>query len=102
MRKRSKSPIEPTDLAGAFRRVMADYEDFVTAHHAADDRADPKAFAARHTAARTALGHLEHLMKLLGDDGAEAELTDLAGRLADARRNIAALPSEEAEDDDAG
>lgn len=102
MRRRSNAPIEPADWSGAIRRVLADYEGFVSAGGDAADRADPKAFAARHAAARGALGHLEQLMKLSGGDGAEAGPADYARTLIEIRRQIADLSQEETPDDDAG
>ena len=97
------TPLTPEEMRRAARTVVADYEAFVARGPAAEE--DPKAFTARHAAARSALAHLEHLMKLApGSTGAEpgAEVSTL---LAAARRSVemAAQEDEEMpEDEDQG
>ena len=91
------------DFAIAQRLILDDYNRFLTAlPRTGEDAADPKAFAARHTSARTALAHLEQLQKLVcgggGDD--EAASGEVAGQLDAARAAMASLRAEEAEGGD--
>ncbi|WP_338664030.1 hypothetical protein VQH23_02460 [Pararoseomonas sp. SCSIO 73927] len=99
------SPLTPEELRRAIRKVVADYEAFVARGPAPGTHEDPKAFTAHHAAARSALAHLEHLMKL--DKGqVETDAVAEAGALiAEARRSIQLAEQEEGEetpeDDDA-
>ena len=99
------SPLTPEELRRAIRKVVADYEAFVSRGPAPGTHEDPKAFTAHHAAARSALAHLEHLMKL--DKGqVETDAVAEAGALiAEARRSIRLAEQEEGEerleDDDA-
>lgn len=72
-------------LAEALPSVAQSYMRFV-----ADptDEADPKAFAARHSAAKTALSHLEQLMKLAGEGAEEATGDPAALALGAARQEM--------------
>ena len=63
MRRRRPRANTP-NLAEALPNVTESYMKFVAD---SDHDADPKAFAARHSAAKTALAHLEQLMKLAGE-----------------------------------
>jgi hypothetical protein len=65
------------NLAEALPTVMESYMKFVAD---SEHDVDPKAFAARHSAAKTALSHLDQLMKLAGEE-ADAAAGD-AGALA--------------------
>jgi len=89
-------PIFGPELGRVAQRVVRDYEAFVTAGPPAAGPEDPKAFASWHAAAKTALAHLEQLLKLLrtaaSPDAAEGEAERLLSR---ARSEI-----EEAQDDD--
>ncbi|MCR0984775.1 hypothetical protein [Roseomonas populi] len=82
------NPLTPEELRRAVRKVVADYEAFVSRGPAPGTHEDPKAFTAHHAAARSALAHLEHLMKL--DRGqVETDAVAEAGALiAEARRSI--------------
>jgi hypothetical protein len=89
--------------------IARDYRAFVAqaANHAHHE--DAKQFAAHHAAARTALAHLEHLLKLQasasGKDGG-ADLIEAQSLLIEARQAIALLPApqhlEEEGDTDGG
>ncbi|SUE43611.1 hypothetical protein [Roseomonas gilardii] len=89
--------LPPEDLRAAVRRVVADYGAFVTREPMPGAHEDPKSFAARHAAAKTALAHLEHLLKLARASLAAAPAgEDIQTLLTQARAEIAA----EGEDDD--
>ena len=83
------TPLTPEELRRAVRKVVADYEAFVARGPAPGAQEDPKAFTAHHAAARSALAHLEHLMKLA--PGAEGEA---AGGEAGVRRTLELLEDE--------
>lgn len=95
MRRRKPRGVVPK-LKEAVAVVTEDYVNFL---HEPDP--DPKAFNARHTAAKTALTHLDQLMRMTGtsDDEVEAEVGKYQDMLGDTRQEIGALPEEE---DDAG
>jgi len=93
------------DLQPAIRRVVEDYNAFVARGPAPGTHDDAKAFAAHHAAAKSALAHLEHLLKLARAAGAGEEETGLAqaaALLRQARGALAAesLSEEECETDD--
>lgn len=94
---RRRKPHETTiNLAEALPKVAQSYLTFVSdeAHEA-----DPKAFAARHMAAKTALSHLEQLLKLTaGREGAAAG-DPAAIALDEARQEIDEEQREMATDD---
>jgi hypothetical protein len=104
-----KSPLSPDDLRSAIRKVVADYEAFVSRGPAPGTHEDPKAFTAHHAAARAALTHLEHLMKLTRSAGELDTAAEAGALIAEARRSIQAaeredgltgVESEENEEDD--
>jgi hypothetical protein len=86
-------------LADAVPTVTENYINFLRDTHA-DHETDPKLFAARHSAAKTALSHIEQLMKLAGTSEEEAErlLGSSASELDIARQEI----EQETPEDDAG
>jgi hypothetical protein len=90
-------PLTPEELQRAVRAVAADYEAFVSRGPAPGTHEDPKAFTAHHAAARSALAHLEHLMKL--DRGQpQTDAVAEAGKLiAEARRSIQLAEQEDRE-----
>jgi hypothetical protein len=92
--RRRKPPPGAADLQTAVPLVAQSYLRFV-----ADMQPEPesKAFAAQHSAAKTALSHLEQVMKLAAG-GAEA--TDVAGDALDAARQE--MDQEETPADDVG
>ncbi|UFN47965.1 hypothetical protein LPC08_18390 [Roseomonas sp. OT10] len=94
--------VSPEDLRTAIRRVLADYEAFVSRTPIEGVHEDPKAFAAHHAAAKTALAHLEHLLKLARSAAAgQAASGDCPDALlTQARAAIAADCTEEDEPDD--
>ncbi|MFT8246322.1 hypothetical protein [Roseomonas sp. BN140053] len=87
------------ELQQAAQRVVQDYDAFLSAGPGPGGHEDAKAFAAFHAAARAALAHLEHLVKLArsitpGDAAGAGESAQL---LAQVRAEIA---EREAHDDD--
>ena len=83
---RRRKPRQPSvNLAEALPSVAESYKRFV-----ADpvDEADPKAFAAHHTAAKTALSHLEQLMKLANEEADAAGADPAALALGEARQEM--------------
>jgi len=95
MRKRPKALLDTTDFAAAARRVLAGYETFIAHSGTAAEDGDAKAFTAHHAAARSALAHLEQLLKLAAESGSEAQLRDVSTTLQEARQQIAGLEAEE-------
>ena len=100
------TPLTPEELNRTVRKVVADYEAFVARGPAPGTHEDPKAFTAHHAAARSALAHLEHLLKL-NRGAVQTEAVAEAGLLiAEARRSIEIAEREDreaeerAEDDD--
>jgi hypothetical protein len=89
MRKRRTPGFDETQLAAAAQSILEDYRRFL----AEGEAGDPKAFAARHAAARSALAHLDQLMKLAGEAAEEdAAATDCIDQ---ARQALATLSDEE-------
>lgn len=76
--------------------IARDYAAFVAQMASQVHHGDAKLFAAHHVAARTALAHLEHLLKLQasasGKDGG-ADLLEAQTLLIEARQAIALLPA---------
>jgi len=102
MRKRRAAALAE-DLPGAIPEVIGAYRRFLRAAPGAPE--EPKEFGARHTAARTALAHLEQLLKILGEDAGEEARQDAEQLLASARADMPALTEaerKEALEDDAG
>ncbi|WP_245614980.1 hypothetical protein [Muricoccus aerilatus] len=97
------TPLTREEMQGALRKIVADYKAFVERGPAPGAQEDPKAFTAHHAAARSALAHLEHLMKLAPSE-TSAEAGGEAGALiAEARRSIRLAEEEDGEtmeDDD--
>jgi hypothetical protein len=83
--KRRKPRRPPLNLAEALPHVAGSYRRFVAGQV---DEADTKAFTAHHSAAKTALSHLEQLMKLASDaaDDAATDPADIA--LGEARQEM--------------
>ncbi|TCH97972.1 hypothetical protein EJV46_12205 [Roseococcus sp. SYP-B2431] len=86
----------------AFDAVLADYMEFLRRSREADEtNDDPKTFTARHAAGKTALSHIEHIMKLSGDDGEKAKrLDEVQALLGEMRRDMSAEREETPADDD--
>ena len=84
-------PSSLAELERAARRVVEDYEAFLAAGPAPGTHGDAKAFAAHHTAGRSALAHLECLLKLgrLSTPNSAGEEDEAAVLLARARAEIA-------------
>jgi len=87
-------------LSPAITRVAASYGDF--ARQLAEATAKPDAFARHHRAARTALAHLEALVKLgrwaVALPGGEDDLADeaaLAALIGEARAALAGVPPDQ-------
>lgn len=82
---RRRKPRTPSlHLAEALPHVAGSYRRFVAG---AVDEGDTKAFNAHHTAAKTALSHLEQLMKLAGE-GEDVTTDPAALALGEARQEI--------------
>lgn len=94
--RRRKPRVADAKLAEALPGVTEAYMKFVAE---TDHDADPKAFAARHTAAKTALSHIEQLMKLTDAGEEEAGLDPAAIALGAARQEIGDEQQEMPEDD---
>lgn len=96
-RRKAPRPATEPDLARALGGVKAEYMGFVQTQEA-----DAKAFGARHAAAKTALSHIEQLLKISGASEEEAAetLDECRAALCDARREIEDLPEEMPPDDD--
>ncbi|MFC3126813.1 hypothetical protein ACFOD4_17245 [Pseudoroseomonas globiformis] len=93
-----KDDLPPEEVQRAIRRVVEDYNAFLERGPAPGTHDDAKAFAAHHAAAKSALAHLEHLLKLAraaasGDQ--ESHVDHAADLLRRARRAIAAAPDDE-------
>ncbi|MDJ0386728.1 hypothetical protein QMO56_01265 [Roseomonas sp. E05] len=82
------------DLQPAIRHVIEDYNAFVARGPAPGAHDDAKAFAAHHAAAKAALAHLEHLLKLARAAGAGEDETGLARAAALLRQARGALAAE--------
>ncbi|WP_458093837.1 hypothetical protein [Roseomonas sp. WA12] len=99
-------PLTPEELHRAVRKVVADYEAFVSRGPAPGTHEDPKAFTAHHAAARSALAHLEHLMKLNRGQVQTDAVAEAGALITEARRSIQIAELEDlegeerAEDDD--
>ncbi|KAA2214360.1 hypothetical protein [Teichococcus oryzae] len=96
-----REDVAPEALQRAIRRVVEDYDAFLGRGPAPGTHDDAKAFAAHHAAAKSALAHLEHLLKLArgqGDAAAEqAGIAQAADLLRQARGALAAAPDDEEE-----
>lgn len=95
MRRRKPRGAAPL-LADALPSVTEAYIKFV---EETDHDADPKAFAARHSAAKTALAHIEQLLKLSGETEEEGAADTAASALGAARQEIGDEEQETLADD---
>lgn len=89
------------ELETAVLRVVEDYGAFIARGPAPGTHDDARAFAAHHAAAKAALAHLEHLLKLARAHGAGEEEHGVAraqALLQQARGALAAPPEEDGED----
>lgn len=76
--------------------IARDYAAFVAQTASQAHHEDAKQFAAHHAAARSALAHLEHLLKLqasLSGKGDSPDLAEAQTLLIEARQAIALLPA---------
>ena len=94
MRARRNAPLD-ADLTEAARLVLEEYRSFLQG----DTEEDAKAFGARHAAARAALAHLEHVLKLARDSG---EARPAEADMAVWREKMSSVPNEETPSDDDG
>ncbi len=103
MRKRRPPTLDEAQVAAAARGILDDYQRFLASAPADGEAGDSKAFAARHAAARSALAHLDQLMKLAGESLEEEDAAANTDCIAQARRALAFLSDEEsATDGEAG
>ncbi|HYI84426.1 MAG TPA: hypothetical protein VEX11_14600 [Acetobacteraceae bacterium] len=102
MKSRRKPSMADADYAIAERLILDDYNRFLTAlPRLGEDATDPESFAARHTAARTALAHLQQLQGVVRGEGGEepAIAGEILGQLDAARAAMASLEKEPEPDD---
>lgn len=95
-------PALASELETAAMRVVEDYGAFIARGPAPGTHDDAKAFAAHHAAAKSALAHLEHLLKLARAAGVGEEVAGVAhaqALLHQARGAMAAEAQEDDEDD---
>lgn len=94
-------PALAKELDTAALRVAEDYGAFVSRGPAPGMHDDAKAFAAHHAAAKSALAHLEHLLKLARAAGAgdEAGVAQADTVLQRVRGAMLAEPAEDDSDD---
>lgn len=89
------------DLGDAIRVVIEDYRTFVGQGGRAPGE-DPKAFTARHAAARAALAHLEQLIGLVGRESGREEVQEGLALLRQAKDHLRLPAEEDPADDDGG
>ncbi len=93
------------ELAAAMLKVAEDYRSFVAHGPAPGTHDDAKAFAAHHAAAKSALAHLEQLLKLARAQGGGAEeeqgMAQADALLREARGALRRAAEQEGEDSDA-
>lgn len=94
--------VAPGDLQSAIRCVVEDYGAFVARRPAPGTHEDAKAFAAHHAAAKSALAHLEHLLKLARSAGAGEEEDGVAAAAALLRQARGDMASSAEEDEEGG
>ena len=103
MKNRRKPSMADADYAIAERLILDDYNRFLTAlPKLGEDGTDPTSFASRHTAARTALAHLQQLQSVVRGEGVEESAAiagEILGQLDAARAAMASLEKEAAPDD---
>jgi hypothetical protein len=98
-RRKPAPPIE-IDYPAKIALIMEDYEGFLATHPGEGEAEEPKAFAARHTAARTALAHLEQLFKVMQEQPGQPDGDAGQAALLLARAEMARLAQEVSETDD--
>lgn len=101
----SGAPSLGADLERVVKQVVDDYAAFVERGPGPGMHDDAKAFAAHHAACKSALAHLEHLLKLLRAAKAPAESDETqaaAALLTEARGALSATQDEEEIDEDEG
>lgn len=97
------TPALAAELESAVMRVAEDYGAFVSRGPAPGMHDDAKAFAAHHAAAKSALAHLEHLMKIARTAGAgEAGVLDEANAVLQQARGAMREEGQEGDEDDGG
>ena len=98
MRRRKPRGVD-SKLKGAVALVTEDSVNFLH-----QEEPDTKAFSARHTAAKTALTHLEQLMRVTGasDEEVQTGIDKYHDMLGDVRQEIGATPEEDADAGEAG
>jgi hypothetical protein len=104
-RRRSRAFLHA--FSEALRLVALDYANFVSRIELREPDDDPKAFGARHAAARSCLAHLEQLLELLGEDAGLEQVREGFTLLREAKASLglngSGRPHRPAdEDDDAG
>lgn len=95
--RRRKAPAHDLKLADLLPEVRADYAAFLRTGRGEEE--DAKAFGARHAAAKAALAHLEHLMKIAGGAEDAEEVEPGEGLLSDIRRRMNQEKQETLDDD---
>jgi hypothetical protein len=95
-------PALAAELDSAAMRVVEDYGAFIARGPAPGTHDDAKAFAAHHAAAKSALAHLEHLLKLARAAGAGKEVTGVAQAHALLLQARGAMSAEAREDEEDG
>jgi hypothetical protein len=95
MKRLRRPPPGLEGLEAAVRRVVEDYDAFIARGPAPGAHDDARAFAAHHAAAKAALAHLEHLLKLAGPAAGEEEGMARAEALLRAARGAMAAEDEE-------
>jgi hypothetical protein len=96
-------PALAAELETAAMRVAEDYGAFIARGPAPGTHDDAKAFAAHHAAAKSALAHLEHVLKLARAACAGEETAGVAhadALLQQARGALSELRDEEGDSDD--
>jgi hypothetical protein len=91
------TPLTPEELQRAIRKVVGDYEAFVSRGPGPGAHEDPKAFSAHHAAARSALAHLEHLLKINRGQVQADAVAEAGALIAEARRSIELAEHEDQE-----
>jgi hypothetical protein len=99
MKRRRPSSLDEAQVAEATRGILDDYRRFLASAPQDGEAGDSKAFAARHAAARSALAHLEQLLKLAGDNQDEDAAAVTQDCIAEARQALATLSDEESTTD---
>ncbi|GGC31962.1 hypothetical protein GCM10011504_07750 [Siccirubricoccus deserti] len=96
--KRRRGSAVAHGLAAAVGQVLAEYRGFLRQADATAAPEEAKEFGARHAAARSALAHLEQLLKLTGEKPEEDTGRNGQALLLDTRRVIPAASPIEAKE----